>query len=259
MSDNVTNNKLFCTVCGEEVRPTDKFCSSCGAAINNSNKNEAGNKSKNPAEKRNKYKAAVYKKSESEIEKTPPKISAITLIYIFIGLIAVVLILNYLAGVFDKPDVKQVPATSNVQTPADKSGADLQHLQQINMLEETVKNNPKDKESLLELAHLLNDSGFKERAIQKYKLYLQMDPKNADVLVDMGVCYYELRNFDEAIKSMKEALKYNPQHQIAHLNLGIVNMTAGNHDEAIKWLNKAVDIDPNTPIAKRAQELINSH
>jgi tetratricopeptide (TPR) repeat protein len=75
----------------------------------------------------------------------------------------------------------------------------------------------------------------------------------------MGVCYYELRNFDEAIKSMKEALKYNPQHQIAHLNLGIVNMTAGNHDEAIKWLNKAVDIDPNTPIAKRAQELINSH
>lgn len=259
MSDNTTNNKLFCSVCGEEVRQTDKFCSSCGAAINNTNKKEAGHKGKNSTIKSNKSKLAIDKNSESENVKTPPKISAVKLVYIFIGLVAVVLILNYLAGVFDKPDVKQAPATSNVQTPTDNNGADLQHLQQINALEEIVKNNPKDKESLLELAHLLNDSGFKERAIQKYKLYLQMDPKNPDVLVDMGVCYYELRNFDEAIKSMKEALKYNPQHQIAHLNLGIVNMTAGNHDEAIKWLNKAVDIDPNTPIAKRAQELINSH
>ena len=86
-----------------------------------------------------------------------------------------------------------------------------------------------------------------------------MVPNDADVLVDMGVCYYSLRNYDEAIKTMTEALKYKPNHQIAHLNLGIVNLAEGNVEKSKEWLKKAVDIDPNSEVGKRAEELLNSH
>ena len=179
-------------------------------------------------------------------------------IFIIFGLLLVALLINYAAGVFDTPDVAVIPQVQDNFNQNHK-GASLQNLQQINDLEAKVKANPSDMASVLDLAHLLNDSGFKEKAINNYKIYLNSDPKNADVIVDMGVCYYELGNYDEAIKLMKQAISYQPNHQIAHLNLGIVTMTAGNHDEALKYWKKAVEINPNNEIGKRAQELINSH
>ena len=42
-------------------------------------------------------------------------------------------------------------------------------------------------------------------------------------------------------------------------NIGIVNFAANNKSEAVTWWKKAIEIDPNTNIAKKAEELINSH
>ena len=112
---------------------------------------------------------------------------------------------------------------------------------------------------VLQLAHLKNDAGMPEQAIVLYRQYLEKNPKDTDARVDMGVCYYVLKNYPAAISEMKEALKYKPDHQIAHLNLGIVNFAAGNTAESKEWLQKAVDLNPNSDIGKRAQELLNSH
>ncbi len=250
MGDN-SKNKLYCTSCGKEINPDDKFCSGCGnSVIEKKDETTSSNKISS--------KSKVGKKSNSnnEFHKTRKEISTVKIVYLLAALAFISVLMIYAAGVFDQPEV----TSNNSNSKADvHNEVDLQHLQEINSLEETVKNNPNDKTSLLELAHLLNDSGFKERAIEKYKTYLKIDPQNADVLVDMGVCYYELGKYDDAIGKMKEALQYQPRHQIAHLNLGIVNLTAGKHDEAITWWKKAVEINPATEIAKRAQEFINSH
>ena len=258
-------NKHVCPVCGEELKEEDNYCPSCGASVKEEIQTEEKTSAKEnfsqevPAEKNKNRKKKSGKNSKQENEEPEIKrLSIEKLIYLIFGLVLVVLFINVAAGVFDQPAAVSGISSNNDSSNPHK-GADLQNLQQINSLEEKVKNNPEDKASLLELAHLLNDSGFKERAIEKYKDYLKTDPKDADVLVDMGVCYYELGNYNEAIKQMKQAIKYQPKHQIAHLNLGIVNMTAGNHDEAIKWLKEAIAINPSTEIAKRAQELINSH
>ncbi|MEG8988797.1 tetratricopeptide repeat protein [Ignavibacteria bacterium 4148-Me] len=238
------NNR--CTVCGEPVEPDYNFCPSCGAkigeAVKRSNISEKKIKQKNP-------------KSEEQIQAK--KISTAKIIYVLIFLVAIGGIIIYSSGIFDKP----IQNIKTNQMPDDEihRGINLQSIQQINELEEELKANPEDKSKLLTLAHLLNDSGFKERAIEKYKEYLKSDSKNSDVLVDMAVCYYELGNNEEAIKLMKEALKYQPKHQIAYLNLGIVSLASGNHDEAISWWKKAVEINPDNEIGKRAQELIKSH
>ena len=88
---------------------------------------------------------------------------------------------------------------------------------------------------------------------------MEKNPANADARVDMGVCYYNLKNYPTAIAEMKKALEYSPRHQIAHLNLGIVNLTAGNLEDSKNWFQKAVDIDPDSEVGKRAKELLQSH
>ncbi len=112
---------------------------------------------------------------------------------------------------------------------------------------------------LLQLAHAQNDAGFYDKAISNYQKYLKSNPSDADARVDMGVCYFSLKDYKNAISAMKEALKYKPKHQIAHLNLGIVNLAAGNVEESKKWLQKAVDIDPNSDVGKKAKEILQSH
>ena len=68
-----------------------------------------------------------------------------------------------------------------------------------------LNSNPEDYKSILELAHLKNDSGLFDAAIVNYKTYLDKNPKDADARVDMGVCYFNLQDFPNAIKEMETA------------------------------------------------------
>lgn len=138
-------------------------------------------------------------------------------------------------------------------------GTDLNRLNEIKTLEESVKNNPEDYDAVLNLAHIYNDSGFHDKAVENYKKYLSQFPNSPDVIVDMGVSYFELNKFDEAISIMESALEINPGHQIAHFNLGIVNFSKGNLAQAKDWWQKTIDINPSSDIAKKAEDLIKSH
>jgi len=132
-------------------------------------------------------------------------------------------------------------------------------MQAIDDLEAKVKQNPEDYTSLLQLAHLKNDSGLFEPAIQNYKTYLEKNPKDADARVDLGVCYFNLKDYTNAIKEMETAIKYVPNHQIAHLNLGVVNLSAGNLEVSKEWLKKAYDLNPTNEVGIKAQQLLNNH
>lgn len=236
---------IRCPYCGESIEANFVYCPSCGAKIR---------KEKDFTETSKVKQQSKQNFNLSNQQKTFP---VVKLIYVLLFLLAVGGIIIYSSGVFDKPVVN----IDFSQMPNDDihRGINLENIKQINALEEELKLNPQDKTKLLTLAHLLNDSGFKEKAIERYKEYLKLDPKNADVLVDMGVCYYELKNNDEALRFMKEALKYQPNHQIAHLNIGIVLMANGKRDEAKAWWEKALEINPQNEIGKRAKELISSH
>ena len=163
-------------------------------------------------------------------------------------------VILFSAGVFDEP-------VSNVvinQAPQEHfhNGADMSELAQINSLREQIEANPNDYHKMLELAHLLNDSGFYEEAIKWYDKYLGSHNNDADVYVDRGVCYYQLNQLDKAIDSMEKGIKINPQHQTAHFNLGVVNLAKNNIDAAISWWQKAIELNPNTDIANKSRELI---
>ncbi len=183
-------------------------------------------------------------------------INPVKIIYTILILVVLGGIILYLSGIFDQPKIS--PFT---QLPVDEfhRGADLSKLQEINQLRVQVTNNPADHQSVLHLAHLLGDSGFKEEAIKWYRQYLKDHGDEADVWVDMGVCYFDMNDFDNAISAMTKGIELNPAHQIAHFNLGIVNYTMNNLEKAVEWWNKAVQLNPTSDIANKARELINNH
>jgi len=196
---------------------------------------------------------------KKEITNNQKVLTPVKIMYLVIFLLIIGMVILYSSGTFDSPG--KVAGTTSVQKPNDDvhGGADLNKLAEIESLKEKVRANPDDLNSLLQLAHLLNDSGFYNQAIEEYTSYLQKNPKSPDVMVDMGVCFYQLRNFDKAIETMKNAIKINPEHQIAHFNLGIVTRANGEHDAAIEWWQKAIAINPGSDIAQKAKNLIDSH
>lgn len=207
---------------------------------------------------RSKTQSVTKTKTErKQVNKNQKKaIDPVKLTYLVAILVIVGGAILYSSGIFDQPSA---PVVQHVPNDEFHKGADLSQLQEINRLRDLVTNNPSDHESKLHLAHLLNDSGFKEEAIKWYKQYLEDHPQEADVWVDMGVCYFDMNDFTNAISAMTKGIELNPQHQIAHFNLGIVYYTSGNLKEAVDWWNKSIEIDPSSDIASRARELIKNN
>jgi len=182
------------------------------------------------------------------------------IIYLVIFLLLVGMVILYAGGTFVTPKIDRTKVENNTSTNDNvHNSADMTALNEIKSLESMVSNNPNDLESLLKLSHLLNDSGFYQKAIENYNKYLEKNSTNVDVIIDMGVCYFQLGNYDTAIKTMEKGISLNPKHQIAHFNLGIVSSAKGDHDNAIKYWKNAVDINPTSNIGIKAQNLLDNH
>lgn len=182
------------------------------------------------------------------------------IIYLVIFLLLVGMVILYAGGTFVTPKIDRSKVVNNTSTNDNAHNSDdMTALNEINSLKSMVSNNPNDLGSLLKLAHLLNDSGFYQKAIENYNKYLEKNSTNVDVIIDMGVCYYQLRKYDIAIKTMEKGISLNPKHQIAHFNLGIVNSAKGDHDNAIKFWKQAVEINPTSNIGIKAQSLLDNH
>jgi len=254
---------IICKVCGENIETAANYCPNCGAVIEKNkgfkipiDPDQLSNTRHKVKEKNSKLVKGKIKKSVED-ESKPKIISYTKLLYIILPLAILAGVILYSSGIFNSATTSSDTVTNIPDNP--HAGADLNKLRQITEFEDSLKQNPNDSHLLLQLAHLLNDSGFKEKAIEKYNVYLKIDTKNADVLVDRGVCYYEVHKYDDAINSMEKALKIQPDHQIAQLNLGIVNMATGNKDKAIEWWKKALQTDPTSEVGKKAKELLKSN
>lgn len=233
----------FCAECGYKFEKSYNFCPECGVKV-------AGNPNRNISKTvKNVNKNASNSSAGKNLD---PKV----LYGILIGGLLIALIIILSSGVLDSNKVN-IPV--NQAPPQTSSGVDLNNIQLINNLEAKVKQNPEDYKSLLQLANLKNDSGLFEAAIKDYKTYLAKKPEDADARVDMGVSYFNLKDFANAIKEMETALKYVPKHQIAYLNLGIVNLSAGNLEISKEWFKKAYEINPVSEVGKRAEELLKNH
>jgi len=259
-----------CDNCGDENPSDYEVCNSCGIKLDGSvihkivaEQKPVNERVEEPKQRKSVKPQKVNKKKKSKpIPKAEPqkeeKEFDTKKIYLIVTVISIfIIVILFSSGVLDS-NVTSVNSGKGTNQSMG-SGINLGNLQKINNLEARLESNPDDNETLLELAHLKNDSGFYDKAIPLYQRYLLKFPENADARIDMGVCMYNIGDYDNAIKEMKKALEYEPDHQIGHLNLGVVNLTAGNIEIAKEWFGKAINLGPDTDVGKKAKELLNSH
>lgn len=275
---------VVCDVCGEETTTGSGACLSCGALLTGNEKpadvsadNIAEDAPKvNLEQKKITAQPSQQKKDKPVVQQSAKQqkhkpaavpapaakqgISPVQIAILVIGLIAAGLLILQISGVFDAaPAVDEHAGHNHEQQGGTNTGVSLDQINAINAMESEVLKDTTNSERVLQLAHMLNDSGFDERAIRYYRMYIKSNPGNADAIVDMGVCYFKLKDYITAKAVMRQGLKVNPQHQIAHFNLGIINLSAGSVDSAKIWWQKTIELGPETEIGNKAKQLLNSH
>ena len=257
VDESVLQGVVICDNCGESNEAANYVCTGCGVKLKGKSNEKRKVKSvKEISGSIQRKKLGKNKSKETYPVKREKELNSKKILLIISIVVIVIVVMLISTGVFDS-GLNQSNQQVNQQSKS--SGVDLANINAINELENKVRTNPNDKESIIKLANLLQDSGLFERAITFYKKYMELEPRDPNARVDMGICYYNLNDFQSAIKEMETALKFQPEHQIAHLNLGIVNLSAGNVAASKEWFTKAVAINPDSETGKRAQELLQSH
>jgi Flp pilus assembly protein TadD len=229
--------KITCDSCGAELEWGVARCGSCKTVVEWPDKKEP--------------KAAAQKGKQATSSSIPMKNIVAVVAFIAVG----VVVLEYVSS------SGTVPEAVNQQAQGDGHDHSNDHnsLAHIEELEETLKANPENQAVRRELANHLMDGRFYDRAIAAYQDFLDRDPSDPNIRVDMGICYKEIGDLESAEREMQKALTYEPTHLYAHFNLGIVNLVQGEIDNSNEWFKKAAQLDPGGQLGQRALQLIQQH
>lgn len=256
---------VVCAVCGHRNRGKGEFCESCGARVSG-----GGAVAARAAEKREARKPQKQEKSGRARRFEPWQV---------ISVIAVVGLVAYLVvtGILNSPPRGAgggmpsagapaagpgTPGTGPLFAPPAAAAVDLAPF------EAAVKAQPGDAGALLRLANALHDNRMIPRAVEAYKKYLGMRPKDPDARTDLGICYFQLAQTDTvnmmslletAGREMLTVQQAAPKHQPSAFNLGVVYLHMGRIEESNTWFRKAVEINKNSDLGTRAANILNQH
>ena len=93
---------------------------------------------------------------------------------------------------------------------------------QVTALRNIAEKDPANVQSRVQLGNMYFDAERYQDAIQWYEAALKLNPNDADVSTDLGVCFYYTNQADRAVLQMEESLRISPRHLKTMLNLGIV-------------------------------------
>jgi tetratricopeptide (TPR) repeat protein len=163
------------------------------------------------------------------------------------------------------------PAAATTAAPADGNAAQSTPAQaqptpeqQKAMLDQavapllaTLKTNPDDFDTIMKVANLYFDGRQYLGAIKYYQLAAKGEPKNADLLTDLGTSLWYTGDADGAITEFQTALKYQPDHPGTLFNLGVVRWQGkGDPKGAVQAWEELLQRNPNYPEKQQVREYI---
>lgn len=77
-----------------------------------------------------------------------------------------------------------------------------------------------------------------------YQKALELNPKNPEVSIGLGLVSLELGKFTDARKAFEQAIADDPRSEEAYVNLGAIAMHGGKTNEAIEHYRKALAANP---------------
>ena len=120
-----------------------------------------------------------------------------------------------------------------------------------------LKASPDDFGTIVNVADLYYDGRQFSEAIQYYRRAAKIQPRNSDVLTDLGTSLWYSGDADQAIANFKRALKYRPGSPEALFNLGVVRWQ-GKMDPkgATQAWEELLQRNPNYPQRQQVEEYI---
>lgn len=116
----------------------------------------------------------------------------------------------------------------------------------MEMFEKLYKKSPRDARILMGLAVAQQGAGFVESASRTYEDLLQIDPDNADAIVNlMGIMRTQYPAV--TLQNLKELRNKYPTNPGIPAQIGLVSAEMKNYDEAIQYLEVAASMDPQNP------------
>jgi tetratricopeptide (TPR) repeat protein len=90
----------------------------------------------------------------------------------------------------------------------------------------------------------LDNLGKHEKAVEKFKIALKIDPKNAKIYYNLGVSLYSLGKREEAIDSYRIAIILDSMFVEAYNNWGNILSDSGKFEDAMERYKKIIEINP---------------
>ena len=91
---------------------------------------------------------------------------------------------------------------------------------------------------------LEHETASPQQAQELYRRALEIDPRHADALVNLGCLLHEEERLEDARSHYRRALRANPRHATAAFNLGVVLEDLGRTKAALEAYLQAVTADP---------------
>lgn len=116
---------------------------------------------------------------------------------------------------------------------------------------------PKNVDILVQLGNLYSDNRDPNKAVEYYQRALDQRPSDVNVRTDMGTSYWYKGEAEKAIAEYRRSLSFNPTHPQSLFNLGVV-LAGGLKDYpgAVNAWEKLLKTNPDYPERARVLQMI---
>lgn len=122
---------------------------------------------------------------------------------------------------------------------------------------ERLKADPRNAELLIQVGDVYKATHQFKSAAEYYGKSLEIDPKNVGVRTDMASCLYYIGEVDGALAELNKSLSYDPKHAGTLLNIGVIRWRGKNDvDGAVASWEKLLKLYPNYERKDQVQKLI---
>jgi len=107
----------------------------------------------------------------------------------------------------------------------------------------------KEAQKTYNLGLILLDRGMKDKAVEKFKKVLEIDPAFCEVRLQLGHIYLADDKADEAREQFTYVLKCDPRSHEAKVGMGTVYARSGELDKAVEILESSLMLNPRPELA----------
>jgi tetratricopeptide (TPR) repeat protein len=122
------------------------------------------------------------------------------------------------------------------------------------LLQESLRRNPFQPETLATLGSLHSRTGDAAQAIEDYRRAIQLDPDNPAIRVALGRTYERQNELDLALRQFQYALRIGPSFIPALQGMIRLNLARGETAQAVERLRRVLEIDPQHMQTRRLLE-----